>query len=80
MGGIDPTPKPHNSVTHTPLVYPDLYILAQTADSSSGHEPCRRADIEARGWGYCISQADALRKGVLRSGKIVFAVWEKNSV
>ena len=36
VGEIAPTSQPHNSVTHTPCICPDLYILTQVSDSSAG--------------------------------------------
>ena len=33
-----PAPKPHNSVTDAPRVFPDLYTLVEESDSSAGYE------------------------------------------
>ena len=37
-GEMAPAPKPHNSVTDAPRVFPDLYTLVEESDSSAGYE------------------------------------------
>ena len=41
VGGMASAPKPHQSITDTPLVFSDYYTLAQAAGSSAEHKLCR---------------------------------------
>ena len=73
-GENGPCPKAHDSVTDIPWVCPDLYTLANVAESSAGHKLCSMVLKGVQSVGLLLSH-----RLMLSPRKSVSIVWQSDS-